>query len=99
MLGGVSGLLHCHPAGTGVYFGYAVMVCGGKYTSQIIGGEIEHPLMTSKGGDRDIALGWNGSVVFKIPFKIHPVQTDRSIKGIFKGNGYIIGTGGATIPA
>mgnify|MGYP001368328057 CR=1 FL=1 len=98
MLGGVSGLLHCYPAGTGVYFGYAVMICGGKYSGQIIGGEIEHPLMTSKGGDRDVALGEDGSVVFKNPFKIHPVQTDWSIKGIFKGNGYIIGTGGATIP-
>ena len=99
MLGDGVGLLHCHMAGAGVYFGYAVMICGCKYTSQIIRGEIEHPLMPSKGGDGDIALRWNGSIVFKIPFKIHPVQMDRSVKGIFKGNGYIIGTGGATIPA
>ena len=81
---GAGGLLHCYPAGTGVYFGYAVMICGGKYSGQIIGGEIEHPLMTSKGRDGDIALGWDGSIVFKIPFKIHPVQTDRSIKRNFQ---------------
>ena len=91
-------MFHCHPAGAGVNFGNTVMVGGGKDTGQIVGGKIEYPLMTCKGGDRHIALGWDCSIVFKFPLQIYPVNTDRTGEGILKGDGYIIRTGGTATP-